>query len=102
MSANFKKLPKSQQKGETPIDLNFFYSGEDQDFKNRVEMQGLDSDTEKFPDFCQYQNEHESYEKIKFRFILKMETSILQIKIVEKAFIISFSHSKIMTKSFSK
>ena len=51
MSANLKKLPKSLQKGETPIDLKIFYSGEDQDFKNRVEIQGLDRDAEKFSDF---------------------------------------------------
>ena len=48
ISADLKKLPESLQKGETPIDLKLFYIGEDQHFKNRLEMQDLDSSKEKF------------------------------------------------------
>lgn len=42
-------MSESLQKDETPSDLKIFYGGEDQHFKNSLEMQDLD-DMKKFTD----------------------------------------------------
>ena len=84
------------------LELQFYYGGENSEFKNKLETQGLDSEMETFAEYLMLVECARVLRRNKTLIHLEMVNTFFKNQNSEEVFTISFTGDKITTKHFWK